>query len=376
MWIGAAALTAFAAKTSVVDPSIDVYKKVTSIGQDYSNDLFYSEVGDRPVDRARLRELLADDHETALSLHSLDPEVHTNRDSLAEFSFETNVDGPVYAAFSGLRGDGISLTILNVSVDNGEQFLVPLVRSPDTQPPMQIQLGTQGPGRHLLSAKIQYATRTVAPEEIQAQLTQGKPDTIGSFLALQQPDIYLRDYSQLANNFPRASYVFVRETDTSISAVYWQECFDEDREYGLIGTTLERLVDTKNRPTDFDWDMEKLFDKRTGALQKATIATPYHLRQEIPVSPDDPSHTPLRIASLNNNVQLVNDPRLLLLPKVRLRPTPIAEEDRIAILHATDPSAARYSLCENYAEGTLDPNDPTDAAILEKFDLDVRDCQN
>lgn len=359
---------------SLYSPAKEAYSKVRSIGDDYSNDPFWRGANAHMIDRARLDELLASGGDTPLYSRYINKNSQINPESFAEYIFMLDKPGPVHAEFEGLRGEGTSLAILKASVDNGEEFFIPLIKDPSDQSPVTVQLGTHEAGPRRLSVSLRHATAAIEPEEIVPHFARGSTGSVRSLIDLYQPDIYPFDYNQLANNFPLRSFVFVYEADEALALVYWKECVGEDKEYGRFGTSVQQLFSTKSRITDYDWDMEALVDKATGRLKLANIAMPYHNRENI--STDPAPHTPLRVASGNNNLELVTDERILHRPAIRFRPQPLVHDDRWQVLYSTSPGTARLSACQHIGKGTLNPNNPADAHIIEESDLDINACQN
>lgn len=376
--LGAAAAGAFGVKELVVPRIVEEYSRYRSIGGDYSNWSFFEATGARVIDRTRLDELLIDDTVTPAILYGIAQESQINPEALAEYVLELDRDGPVFAEFDGLYDDSVSLTVLRAVVDDEEEFLVPLVRDDAEQPPVTIQLGTLSEGHHKIELFEEYSGVPVTADEVTFRVSQGEAGTLRSFIDAHQPDIYLRDYGNIANNFPRRSYAAILETDSHIAVVYITECSDEDQVFGLFGTSVQQLIDTKNRPTDIDWGVEMLIDKEDGSMEQANVAEPYHSRKKVSVDRGNQAERlSVRIDSANNNLQVIGAGSSTLdRPKVRFSPIILTYEEMKAAVRGTDLATARLSLCENYEEDRIDPDNQTDAAILASYDLDVDDCTN
>lgn len=380
--LGLGAIGAGAGKLAYPPAKMAIKQEVMdllSIGHDFSNQLFYKEVGAHGIDRARLNELLGPNMDTPVELRQIAREAQADHEALAEYNLTLERDGPVFAEFHGLHSHEDSLAILRASIDHGDEFLVPILRTTAyDRPSVSIQLGTHEKGSHTLELYEQYAAIPIASDEATPSLTQGKAGTLRSFLDMYQPDLYLHDYGDIANNFPWRSYVTVSETDDGLLAVvYTTECLDEDPIFGLIGTSPQRLIKTKGRPTDIDWSTEELLTEE-GSLKEVSIDTVYHTRRKLSLNLANRvgPHIPLRLASLNNNLELASDPSLLMMPKVRFRPIPLTDSERYDAVRQTATSAALLSLCENIDEHDIDPNNPQDAAILRRYHLNVQDCKN
>lgn len=350
-------------------PAKEAYVKVRSIGNDYSNDPFLGNA--TRIDRARLNTLLAGDSDLPL------PSVWHNKENLEQFDtpaehlFMLDSPGPVHATFDGLIGDKTSLVILRASVDEHETFLIPIIRDPHDHEPVTVQLGVHEAGEHSLRLSVEQATTPVMPSEVVPHFTRGSDNQLRRLIDQLQPDIYPRLQKNKVYNTPLRSLCFVYEHPDSISLVYWQECSDEDKEYGRFGSSVQQLISTKNRPTDIDWIMETTIT-HDGVMTALNIQEPYHTRTAL--TPGDLSHTPLRIASRNNNVEPVTDSWHLQAPKIRFRPHILTHDERWQALYSTSPSAARLSICENIQKGTLNPRRASDAAIIERFGVTDESC--
>jgi hypothetical protein len=215
----------------------------------------------------------------------------------------------------------------------------------------------------------------VAPEEIVPHLLRGRPNTIRDFIDIHQPDIYLRNSKSIAHNVPLRSLVFVHETEEALALIYWTECLGEDLEYGRFGTTVKQLIETKNRPTDFDWVLEALVSKENGALQLANIAAPYHNRTPLVIDSSADSSLPLRIASPNNNVEDARGSAVLKLPKFRPRPQIYTHDERNTVLYGTGKDTATLSLLDHSRRGNINLNDEVVVRYLGSLGLDLASLQ-
>lgn len=215
--------------------------------------------------------------------------------------------------------------------------------------------------------------------DLSFRASQGVPGTLRSFIEANQPDIYLRDYGNITNNFPRRSYAAVFEIPNGdIAVVYTTECFDEDQVsiFGL-GSSVEDLERTKGRPVDKDWGVALAISHLDGRILKGIISEPYHNTQPIPVGYESQFvRMAVRIASANNNLHRVTDTAMLARPKVRFRPIIGTPDEIKEMLYFTDLSSARVSLCENDEEEKIDRNKKAHAAMLEKYDLDLSRCED
>lgn len=381
--LGVAALGATAGKLAYPPVKEAVTAEVMkrfSVYEDFSSWPFYEAVGAHAINRARLDELLGSSEDIPVPLYSVDKKEQADQDTLAEYNLSLERDGPVFAEFGGLHGDGVALIILKAVIDHGEEFLVPILQNDlgTNPPPVAIQLGERKKGPHTLTLYKEHVTVPVSANKVSPRLSQGKAGTIRSFLDMYQPDFYLNDYSNVANNFPLRSRVVVCETAKGIAATYIKECTDEDPVFWFFGSTVEELQETMGRPTDFDWDEEVLFEKQTGRREKTNIEAVYHLRKELPLDSAnrEGTHMPLRIASPNNNVEVVTDPSILILPKFCPRPTPVTIDEMNVICYTTDRTSAQISLCENYHAGVFNPANPVDAAIARRYGWNVDKCIN
>lgn len=380
--LGVAAVTAIGAQRVVLPYATKTYEKMHdtygNIGGDYSNWPFIHGVGAHVIDRTRLDELLGSNQEaTEVALGIVAVEAKENPEALAEYDIVLDQDGPVFAEFEGLYGDKVSLTILRAVIDSEEEFLVPLLRDENEQTPLVIQLGEMSAGGHKIELFEQYAPTPTTTEEAIPRITQETGENLRGIIDQHQPDIYLKDYDDIANNFPRRSYASVLEIDPStVALVYTTECFDEDEVLGLFGTPFDRLVETKNRPTDNDWGVEMVVGLPDRHIQLLNICEPYHNRQEVRVDPDRPAERiAIQIASVNNNVKMA-DASVLKKPKFRVRPTIITFDEMKAAVRDTDLSSARWALCENNDENKVNPENETHAAILGRYGLNLEACDN
>lgn len=345
-------------------PTKEAFVKFRSIGHDYSNDPF---LGDAVrIDRARLDTLLTGSDDIVLPSYQSNENWQENTESTAEYAFFLDEPGPVYAEFEGLQGD-TSLVILRASVDDDEETLIPLIRDPEDQTPITIQLGTQEPGRHRLNISVEHGE--IDPLELHPVFTKGNPDSLRSLIDIYQPIIFPRDTRKIANNFPVRTFAFVYELDDAIALVYWKECITEDKEYGQFGTSANQLFTTKHRTTDIDWDCEVIIGKNSGQPKLINIAEPYHNRVSIPT--DATPRTPLRVASLNNNVELVSDNYAKHNKGISIRSSIHTHDERWEVLYSTNPAIARLSVLEHIRKGHLDPTNPADAAIIKSSGVDV-----
>lgn len=356
-------------------PMINTYQK---IGNDYGNEKFWDSVDAVPTDRARLNELLGSEKEHLLTPHLVGKNYQNDPEAFAEVLFMVDKPGPVYAEFEGLMAreeNGTSLTILKASIeDEDEEFLIPIIRDPYDQSPVSVQFGMHEAGLKRLSfSVVDDPSESLESTEIVPRLTRGSTDTVHHFINIHQPDMYLRNYRNLPHNFPLRSSVFVHETPEGLALVYWQECIDEDKEFGRFGTSVQQLWLTKLRPTDNDWVLELAGDPETGIIHATNIAEPWHNSREI--STNNTPHTPLQIASRNNNVKLVTSPHTLRLPRIRFLPEIFASNERREALYTTSRPAARLSVCENLRKGTMDLQNPQDIIIIEQVGLNAETCQ-
>lgn len=364
-YLGVAALGGSLLKP-LYEPAREAYEKVRSIGNDYSNDPFWKEfAGAQKIEHTRLQELLTGSEDLQLPSYRVHEQRQENPDSLSEFAFFVDTEGPVYAEFEGLQGD-TSLVILRASVDDKDESLIPLVRDPDDQSPVTVQLGSHEPGRHRLNISVEHGE--VDPSELIPAFTRGKPGSLRSLIDAYQPVIFPYSNDHVANNFPVRTFTFVYESVDAFALVYWKECISEDKEYGRFGTSVHQLFDTKNRTTDFDWDQEVLIDKKTGLPKRINIAEPYHNRVTIPL--DAAPHTPLKVASLNNNVKLLSRRPTQRSNRISIRSSLHVHDDRWEVLYSTTPAIARLSVLEHIRKGHLDPRKPADTHIIQSVGLD------
>lgn len=376
--IGATMLTAVCAR-EVYTPAKLAFNQYQSLAQDYSNDPFHQAVGAHKIDRNRLNILLGNTEAKLIeTVHRVNDEEREYPDTLAEFTFVPEQEGIINASFEGLNRDTVGLAIFQVSIDQGEQFLLPLIATPGEKQSVPVQLGVySGDEEHRLSITLHPGSqiKTIRPIEIQPTLRLQPATTTRGFIQLHQPDIYLRDYSRILNNFPYRSLGFVNETESGISVVYWNECLDGDLEYGRFGTQLGQLIESKQRPTDIDWIMEKYIDKESGTLLKATYAAPYHKRVDYIITDTSSTHTPVQIASANNNVRIPDDDWTLSQPKFRPLPEIFTHDEEWGsdALYGTSQAAEYYNMCENWREGTLQL--PRDQWILDTFNADINKCE-
>lgn len=345
-------------------------KDILSIGDDYGNGKFLDPLDARSPDQAELNDLLSSAPDVTLNdVSRIDKDAHINPEDLTEFVFMLDKPGPVHVTFDGLEGNDVSLTVLKVTVDDDEPFYAPIVRGPNKEVPAEIQLGVYDDGEHRLDISLAYSTSPVAPEEIIPNLVQGEPGTTRSYIDLHQPDIYFRDYGNIAHNIPLHSLVFVYETDDALALIYWTECLGEDLTYGF-GTPPKQLITTKNRPTDWDWTLEALVNKKDGRLLLADIAVPYHTRETYEISESYTSHPALREASPNNNVEAVKNSSLLKEPKFRPRPQPYIPDAKHTVLYNTGKDTATLSLRAHYKRGDINLNSAQIRNYLDSMGID------
>jgi hypothetical protein len=351
------------------------YDKFQSIGHDYSNDPFLRAVGAVSIGQARLDELLNSDikEKPVLQLERTDKSRQVDPTNLAEFTFMQDTPGPAYLSFDGIEATNAELVVLKVSVDEGEDLYAPIVRGPNKESPSGIQLGLHDDREHRLDISIAYSPASVSPEEIIPNITIGQQDTIESYINRHQPEVYLRRGKSVGHNTPLRSLVFVQETDDDLALVYWTECLGEDLEYGYFGTTVEQLIETKNRPTDYDWNMEALVSKYDGSLRLANIATPYHNRVPLSIDPSYTSHTPLRIASSNNNVVAANRTNS---PKFRPLPEIYIHDARRPELYSTGKDTATLSLREHRRRGNISLNESLVLNYINSLGIDLRSLKS
>ncbi len=377
---GAAFLSGVTLERVAVPRILKEVNKYRSIGGDYSNWPFFNEIDAHPIDRERLEELFGElSPQAEVLLIPAAFETSKNPTKIAEYDLITPKDGPVYAEFNGLYGQEVSLSIVRAVVDDEEELFIPLVRDDAEQPSLSIQLGDLSQGAHRLELFVEHSTGDpVVAQEVVPRVTQDEAGSLHDLIYRHQPDIYLRNYGDITNNFPRRSIAEVLETsDGNLAVVYTIESFDEDQVLGIVGTSVQQLVDTKHRPSDYDWAVELLIGKENGKILKGNICEPFHNRQPIPINPNITSERlAIRASSPNNNWELVNA-NSPIRNYAKFRPVPeIATHDEMwGIRRSTDISTARWSLCENYEERKIYPNNPRDAAILEQFSLDVDRCK-
>lgn len=377
--IGAAALSSITLGAFAYRPVKEAYSKFQLIGHDYSNYPFLEAVDSRYIDHARLSELLSDAPDKVLDSERTSKNFQANPENLAEFTFVVDKPGPIHVQFEGLAGDDVDLVVLKISVDgDGEEFYAPIIRGPSQETPPEIQLGVHTDGEHRLDISVAGLNPAVTPSEITPRFVRGEPDTLRSHIDMHQPDIYLRNYGNIAHNIPLRSAAFVHETNDALAVIYWTECLGEDLVYGRFGTSVEQLIATKNRPTDFDWTLEALIDKRSGALLLANIAEPYHNRRKYEIDPSYISHPPLREASENNNVTPVTDEdkAVLLLPKFRPRPKTYVHDDRKIVLYSTGKDTSTLSLREHNKRGNLDLSSTEIINYLGTLGLDLANLKD
>ena len=346
---------------------IEAYRKARSVGSDYSNDPFWKEAaGATTIDRSRLDELLGQNSDIALPSYRVNEDWHEQSGSLTEFAFFVDEPGPIYAELEGLSGV-TSLTLLKASVDDGNETLIPIIRDPEDQTPIIVQLGIHDAGRHQLYLSIQSGTAQA--HEVTPLFSRGDPNSLRSAIDMYQPVVYPHDTDNITNNFPMRTLTFVYESPEALALVYWKECLGEDKEYGRIGTSVHRLYDTKQRTTDIDWDMEILIDKQTLQPLLINIAEPYHNRVAIPT--DTAPRTPLRIASLNNNVELLSQKSAAKQAGISIRSEVLVHDERWRALYSTTPAIGRLSIMEHIKKGHLNPKKPYDMAIIQAAGIDI-----
>lgn len=352
------------------EAAVEAYEKFKKVGNDYSNDPFLKDA--IRIDRARLNELLADSEETLLPSYQVNEKWQDNPENLAEYAFFVEESGPVHVELDGLIGSETSLNLLRVSVDEGEELLIPLMRDPADQSPITVQLGIHEAGRHQFSVSIEDGTVDVS--ELAPRFIRENPNSFRSLVDTYQPIILPRDPSNIADNFPVRTLTFVYETPDEYAFVYWKECVGEDREYGRFGSSAQQLYLTKQRTTDIDWDMEVRIDKATLEPKEINIAEPFHNRVGLPlgIAPG----TVLKIASLNNNVKLVTNRDDYSRPGIHIRSNVHTHDERWAELYSTNPAIARFSVQEHIRKGNLNPRNPTHAHIITEMGLDVSMFQN
>lgn len=359
----------------------EIHDKYSSLGGPYTARAVVNEMGGREIDENTLSELLGDNTAEigGVSLDVVTKEFQETPEAIAEYDLVLEHDGPVFAEFDGLQGDDVSLTILRAVVDDKEEFLIPLVRDEADQPPMTVQLGELSAGGHKLALFDEHAAVPTEASEVIPHVTLEREDTFRNIIDRHQPDIYLRDYGDIANNFPRKSYASVLVTDNGeLVVVYTTECSDEDEVFfGRFGTSWQKLNETEGRPTDVDWIAVMRIQPSDSSIQELVVCEPYHHPQMVDVDPDIATErTAVRIASSNNHVKIVTDSSTLDRPKFRPRPIIHTYEGMKNAIKSTDISTARLAVCENDSEGKVNPGDPVDAAILEEYGLDIEDCKN
>lgn len=363
---GAAGLGAAAFGSMLYAPVREAYKKVDSIGNDYSNDPFLGNA--TRIERPRLDELLSGSEDIPLASYRMNEKWHNNPDSLAEFAFFVDEPGPIYAEFDGIDGDSTSLVLLGATLDEGEERFIRLIRDPEDHSPFTVQLGAHEVGRHQLNVRLKDGAANA--HEIVPRFTRGDPRSFRSLVDAYQPIIYLRDYENITNNFPVRTLVFTYEEPDAFVFVFWKECVGEDKEYGRFGTSVQQLHRDKKRITDIDWDLEIRVSKTTGAVTTLNIAEPIHNRTAI--STHEAPATRLRIASLNNNVRLAPDDWASKHAGIHIRPEIYVHSERWDALYSTHPAIARLSAIQHIAKGHLNPYDPTDVTIIKDTGLDIQ----
>ncbi len=359
----------------------EIHDKYSSLGGPYTARAVVSEMGGREIDSEMLDELLGSDAAEigGASLSVVTKEFQESPEAIAEYDLVLERDGPVFAKFDGLQGDDVSLTILRAVVDDEEEFLIPLVRDEAEQPSITVQLGELGAGGHKLALFDEHAATPTEAHEVIPHVTLESAGALRSVIDKHQPDIYLRDYGDMANNFPIRSYASVLVTDDGeLVVVYTTECTDEDEVFfGKFGTSWQRLVETEGRPTDVDWIAAMRIQPSDGSIQELVICEPYHHPQAVEVDPDIATERiAVRIASSNNHVKIATDSSTLDRAKFRPRPIIHTYEGMKNAIKSTDASTARLSVCENDGEGKVNHGDPVDQAILEEYGLGPESCQN
>lgn len=362
----------------------DINEHAYPVGNDYGTDALHEGYGSHLIDQARVDELLIDDIDSdPLPLQKLTIENMENKNNIAEFMFEVDEPGPLHVEFEDLASNyGISQVVLRVAVDGGEPYAVPLIRSPlEREAQFVFQLGVHEAGEHRFEVSA-ISGRDGLPlvdyDEVNPRIVRGSADTVGSYIDMHQPAIYLRDYGDFYNNFPLRSLALVREGDNHVSPEYWKECVTEDRILRFFGTPVWQLLNGKNRPTDMDWDIVKKVSKLDGSLLAAAYARPYHNAEDLPEELMDVVPTPLRVLSLNNNMGAILDDSISRLPKVWPRPLKYGHKEGREQLYTTEESIALLSLQEHHRKGNIDLSNPTHLSLLEQlgFDFDFTAYQN